>query len=143
MRNFSEQAQRLKTIHVRQHDIEDDQIGLLAAGTAGFYFVGRERPIPVGVAIPNLITAPMSPTEAVGILKTVNGTAQVEERGGELIVRVTTGFPERRDGQLAFAQQYARADQIVQGKQRAISFLDPAGKSFAKADPSKGVVMTR
>ena len=118
-------------------------IGVLAAFTAGFYFVSRERPIPVGVALPNLLAAPMSPVEAVGILTTVNGTAQVEVRGGELTVRVTTGFPERRDGQLAFAQQYARADAIVLGRKRAISFLDPAGKSFAKADPEKGVVMTR
>lgn len=118
-------------------------IGVLAAGTAVFYFVARDKPIPVGVALPNLIAASMSPIEAANLLRTVNGTAQVEERGGELVVRVSNGFPERRDGQLAFAQQYTRADEIVQGKKRAISFLDPGGKSFAKADPAKGVAMTR
>jgi hypothetical protein len=119
-------------------------IGLLAAFTGGYYFIARDRVIPVGVAIPNLIAGPMSPLAAAGILTTVNGTAQVEERDGELTVRASAAtFPERRDGQLAFAQQYARADEIVQGHKRAISFLDPGGNRFARADPEKGVVMTR
>jgi hypothetical protein len=52
-------------------------------------------------------------------------------------------FPERREGQLALAQQYARADAIVRGRKRAISFLDPDGSLFARADPAKGVAMTR
>jgi hypothetical protein len=119
-------------------------IGLLAAFTGAFYFASRDRVIPVGVAIPNLIVAPMSTFEANGLLKMVEGTGQVEERGGELTVKIATAiFPERRDGQLALAQQYARAVEIVQGRKRAISFLDPSGNRFAKADPEKGVVMTR
>jgi hypothetical protein len=119
-------------------------IGLLAAITVGYYFVGRERAIPVGVVIPNLIAGPMSPAEANVTLNTVNATAQVEVRDGELVVRIAAAkFPERRDGQLALAQQYARADEIVQGRKRAISFLDPGGNQFAKADPEKGVAMTR
>jgi hypothetical protein len=32
---------------------------------------------------------------------------------------------------------------MVQGHKRAITFLDPAGNRFARADPEKGVVMTR
>jgi len=119
-------------------------IGLLAAFTAGYYFMTRDRAIPVGVAIPNLIAGPMTPLAATGILKTVNDAAPVELRDGELTVRVAAAtFPARRDGQLAFAQQYARADEMVQGRKRAISFLDPAGNRFARADPQKGVVMTR
>ncbi len=119
-------------------------IGLLAACTVGYYLLSRERVIPVGVAIPNLIAGPMSPGVATGILKTVNGAAQVEVRDGELTVRIAAAtFPERRDGQLALAQQYARADEIVRGRKRAISFLDPGGNRFARADPEKGVVMTR
>ena len=119
-------------------------IGLLAAFTAGYYFMTRDRVIPVGVAIPNLIAGPMTPLAATGILQRVNDAAQVELRGGELTVRVVAAtFPERRDGQLAFAQQYARADEMVEGRKRAISFLDPAGNRFARADPQKGVVMTR
>ena len=119
-------------------------IGLLAAFTAGYYFMTRDRVIPVGVAIPNLIAGPMTPLAATGILTRVNDAAQVELRNGELTVRVVAAtFPERRDGQLAFAQQYARADEMVQGHKRAITFLDPAGNRFARADPEKGVVMTR
>jgi hypothetical protein len=119
-------------------------IGLLAAITVGYYLVGRERAIPVGVVIPNLIAGPMSPGEANVTLKTINGTAQVDVRDGELFVRIgAAAFPERRDGQLALAQQYARADEIVQGRKRAISFLDPGGNQFARADPAKGVAMTR
>jgi len=119
-------------------------IGLLAAITVGYYFVGRERAIPVGVVIANLIAGPMSPGEANVTLNTVNATAQVEVRDGELVVRIAAAkFPERRDGQLALAQQYARADEIVQGRKRAISFLDPGGNRFARADPEKGVAMTR
>ena len=86
----------------------------------------------------------MSTFEANGLLKMVEGTGQVEERAGELTVKIATAiFPERRDGQLALAQQYARAVEIVQGRKRAISFLDPGGDRFARADPQKGVVMTR
>ena len=119
-------------------------IGLLAVFAVGYYVVERERVIPVGVAIPNLIAGPMSPGEATAILRTVNGTAQVEMRDGELTVRIAVAtFPERRDGQLALAQQYARADGIVQGRKRAITFLDPDGNRFARADPERGVAMTR
>jgi hypothetical protein len=119
-------------------------IGLLAAITVGYYLMGRERVIPVGVAVPNLIAAPMSPLEANGILKSVNGAAQVEVRDGELTVRISAAtFPERREGQLALAQQYSRADEIVHGRKRAISFLDADGNRFARADPEKGVAMTR
>lgn len=119
-------------------------IGLLAALTAGFYIVERDRDIPVGVAMPNLISRPMTPIEATNILKAINGSAQVEVRGGDLIVRIAAAtYPERRDGQLALAQQYTRADAIIQGRRRKISFFDPGGISFASADPDKGVTLTR
>jgi hypothetical protein len=119
-------------------------IGLLAAFTVAYYFFTRDRVIPVGVALPNLIAAPLSPGEAAAILRTVNGSAQVDSSGDELTVRISAAtFPERRDGQLALAQQYTRADAIVEGRKRTISFLDAAGNRFAQADPAKGVVMTR
>lgn len=119
-------------------------IGLLAVVTVGYYFATRERVIPVGVAVPNLIAAPMSPGEAAGILRTVNKSAQVELRNGEVSVRITAAaFPQQRAGQLALAQQYARADEIVEGRKRPINFLDPDGTRFARSDPEKGVVLTR
>jgi hypothetical protein len=119
-------------------------IGALAAITVGTYFATREQVIPVGVAIPNLIAGPMSQGDANGILKTVNGSAQVEEKDGELTVKIPAAtFPERRIGQLALAQQYARAVEITSGRKRAIIFLDPAGVRFARADSVKGVTMSR
>ncbi len=119
-------------------------IGLLAVFTAGYWFVIRERTIPVGVVVPNLITVPMTPASAAAHLKEVENASKVELRNGELTVQISAAlFPQRRDGQLALAQQYARADEIVQGRKRAISFLDPTGSRFAKADPDKGVMMTR
>lgn len=119
-------------------------IGVLAAFTAGFYFVERDPRIPAGVAVPNMITIPMTPLEASGMLTVVNRSAHVEVHDGELTVQIPEKtFPERRAGQLALAQQYARADEIVQGHRRAITFLDPNGRRFAHADPEKGVVLTR
>ena len=119
-------------------------IGLLATLAVVYFFVGRERAIPVGVAIPDLVDRPMSRDEAIALLKRMNGTAQVEERAGELTVRFSAAtFPERREGQLALAQEYSRADELVTSRKRAISFLDPGGEPFARADPAKGVMMTR
>ena len=119
-------------------------IGALAAITLAYYISSRERPIPVGVVLPNLIGGTMSPSEAAVTLDAFNGPGQLDMRNGVLVVRMeAAGFPQRRDGQLALAQQFARADEIVQGKKRAISFLDPGGSEFARADPAKGVTMTR
>jgi hypothetical protein len=119
-------------------------IVLLAVFTAGYWFITREPSIPVGVAIPNLIAGKMTPIEAAGIVKNTNGANEPEVKDGELVVKIpATMFPERRMGQIALAQQYSRADEIVSGKKRAISFLDPTGNRFARADLQKGVVMTR
>jgi hypothetical protein len=86
----------------------------------------------------------MSAGQAAAFLQTVNGTAQLEVREGELLVRISAAtYPQQRAGQLALAQQYARADEIVRGRKRAIGFLDPGGTIFARADPAKGVMMTR
>jgi len=119
-------------------------VGLLTALTAAWVYSGRERTVPIGAVLPNILAAPMTPVEATNTLSAVNATARVEERNGELTVRVAAAmFPEKRTGQLALAQQYARADEIVQGRKRPISFLDAAGNRFARADPEKGVAMTR
>jgi hypothetical protein len=119
-------------------------IGFLAIFTGGYWFMTREPSIPVGVPIPNLIAGAMTPLEAAGIVKNTSGGAEPDVKDGVLVVKVAaTMFPERRMGQIALAQQYARADEIVNGKKRAISFIDPTGQKFASADPTKGVVMTR
>ena len=119
-------------------------IAVLALVVVGYAFMGRETAIPTGVAIPNLIKAPMSLNEAKAYLKTVEQTAQVEVGANQVTVRLTAGsFPQQRAGQMALAQQYARADELVQQRKRLIVFLDPDGAAFAKADPAIGVLMTR
>jgi hypothetical protein len=120
-------------------------IGVLAGVlVVGYFLMGSERTAPVGVAGPVAIALPSTQTEASNILSTVNAAAQLEVRNGELIVRIATAmFPERPEGQLALARRYTRADEIIQGRKRAISFVDPNGSVFAKADPVQGVALTR
>ena len=119
-------------------------IGFLALFTGGYWFMTREPTIPVGTPVPNLIAGPMSQLEAAGIVKSTSAGSEPEVKDGVLIVRVAAiRFPERRIGQIALAQQYARADEIVTGKKRPITFIDPTGQKFASSDPQKGVVMTR
>jgi hypothetical protein len=110
----------------------------------GWYFLaGRERAIPTGVVVADLVAAPVSRGEAEALLRRVKAEATVEERGGELTVSFPPAlWPERRAGQLAAAQQYARAVEVVEGRKRNISFFDPSGTLYAKAT-SEGVVMLK
>ena len=120
-------------------------IGVLAAFTIGYYFVTRDPVIRVGVPMANLIKIPMSANDAARMIKSFESSTQVDPRPGAAVtVRVPEkSFPERRDGQLALAQQYARADEMVNGRKRLINFIDPNGLPFAMADPATGVVLTR
>ncbi|MBI3569375.1 MAG: hypothetical protein HY084_14340 [Gemmatimonadetes bacterium] len=119
-------------------------VGVLAAGTLVYLFITREQSVPSGVVVPNIIATPMSPAEAGVTLRATEATALVEIHGDVVTVKYPPAMlPQRRAGQLALAQQYARADEIVLGRKRRISFLDPDGKEFAVADPEKGVMMTR
>jgi hypothetical protein len=119
-------------------------IGVVAVVGLIFYMTTREKSIPVGKVLPNLIAVPMSAAEAASLVASIGASAQVEARGDALTLKVPAAmFPQRREGQLAFAQQYARADEIVSGKKRTITFVDPDGSPFAKAEPGVGVMMTR
>ncbi len=111
---------------------------------AGYFLMGSESTAPAGFAGPVAIALPTTQTEASNILTTVNASAQLEVRNGELIVHIATAmFPERPEGQLALARRYTSADEIIQGRKRAIRFVAPDGNVFAKADPAQGVAMTR
>ena len=119
-------------------------IGALTVFTIGFYFVTRDRVIPVGVALPDIITIPMTPNDAARMIKSYEATTDFDQRTGSVMVHVPSrNYPQRRDGQLALAQQYAHADAIVMGRKREIVFFDPSGAQFARADPTVGVVLTR
>lgn len=119
-------------------------VAVLTAFAVTYVLVGRERTIPPGVVLPNIIATPMSEADATTFLATMHATATVEEREGELSVRVSAAtFPVRREGQLALAQQYARADELIQRRKRPITFLDASGGRFARSDPATGVTLTR
>lgn len=117
--------------------------GLIVAFAVWYVFLAGERKIPVGVVLPNLVAIPMVPAQADAFLRRMKETAKVEFRGTELAVTFpAANFPERRAGQLALAQQYARADEIAEARKRVIGFYDPSGSIFARADAS-GVMMVR
>ncbi len=117
---------------------------VLIVGFGVWYFViAGERRIPVGVVIPNIVNAPMPRMQAEAFLKRINATAKSEVVGDVLVVTFTAAmWPEHREGQIALAQQYARADEIIEGKKRKIDFHDPLGVLTARADLT-GVMMVK
>lgn len=84
----------------------------------------------------------MSLTEAQAVLRQTREVALVESQADEVFVsyRAAT-FPLREEGQLALAERYAEADQVVEERRRRIYFYNPNGRVFAQSDPVKGVVV--
>jgi len=99
--------------------------------------------VPVGVVAPDVTTTRMSKEMAEAFVRQINTGAVVERRGSEITITFqAANWPQRKVGQLALAQQYARAIEIVEGFSRNIRFLDPNGVEFAKADAA-GVTMLK
>lgn len=116
---------------------------VLVAFVAWFLFTGREPGVPVGVVAPDVIAAPMSKGMAEAFVRQINSSATVERHGSDITITFqAASWPQRKVGQLALAQQYAHAVEIVEGARRNIKFLDPAGTQFAKADAA-GVTMLK
>lgn len=116
---------------------------LIGVVAIAYFVVGRERTIPTGEVVENVIAASMSRGEAEALLRRVQETAKVEMRADGLAVTFpATMWPDQRAGQLAAAQQYARAQEIVDGTRRPISFYNPDGQLYAKSD-ANGVMMMR
>lgn len=108
-------------------------------------FTGGEEPgFEAGTVPSNVIATPMQQEEAVALIKHTRETALVDESSDEVFVSYpAASFPLRADGQVALAQQFARADEIVNGRKRRIFFYNPNGKVFAQADPVRGVTVVR
>lgn len=108
-------------------------------------FTGGEEPgFEPGTVPSNIIASPMQQEEAVALIKHTRETALVDESSDEVYVSYpAASFPLRADGQIALAQQFARADEIVNGRKRRIFFYNPNGKVFAQADPVRGVTVVR
>ncbi len=99
---------------------------------------------PPGAVPANIITAPMTREEALALVKQTRETAQVETQADEVFVSYEARtFPGQVEGQLALAQQFARADEIVEGRKRRIVFYDPSGRIFARSDGVLGVSLTQ
>ncbi len=92
----------------------------------------------------NIIASPMQREEALALMKRTRETALVDETNDELFVSYpAASFPLREDGQIALAQQLARADEIITGRKRRIFFYNPNGKVFAQSDGVTGVKVMR
>ncbi len=84
----------------------------------------------------------MSLIEAQAVLRSTRESALVESQADEVFVSYrAASFPLREEGQLALAQRYAEADQVVEGRRRRIVFYNPNGRVFAQSDPAKGIVV--
>lgn len=105
---------------------------------------GDEVQIERGVAQSEIIATPMQREEALQLIKRTRETALVETQNDEVFVSYPAAtFPLKDAGRLALIQQFARADEIVEGRKRRIFFHNPNGQLFGQADPVRGVVLTR
>lgn len=105
---------------------------------------GNEPAFEPGVVQSNIIATPLQRDEALALIRTTRETALVDVQQDEVFVSYSpTTFPVREEGQLAIAQQFAQADEIVEGRKRRIFFYNPNGKLFAQADGVRGVMMVR
>jgi hypothetical protein len=109
------------------------------------WWATREEPqFEAGTVPSDIIATPMQREEALAVIKQTRGTAIVDVQQDEVFVTYSAAtFPVREEGQLALAQQFARADEIVEGRKRRIYFYNPNGKQYAQADGVRGVVVVR
>lgn len=111
-------------------------VGLLWVGTGD----GGKPELKAGSVPSNIIPSEMMREEALALMKRTRETALVEMQSDEVSVSYPAAtWPKEKDGQIALAQQFARADEILEGKKRRIVFHDPSGQVFARADGVTGV----
>ena len=109
-----------------------------------WWATSEEPQFEAGVVQSDIIATPLQRDEALAIIKQTRESAIVDVQQDEVFVSYPAStFPVREDGQLALAQQFARADEIVEGRKRRIYFYNPNGKLFAQADGVRGVVLVR
>ena len=90
----------------------------------------------------NIIASPMQREEAIALLKRTRETALVDMQSDEVFVSYPAAtFPLLEEGRIALAQQFARADEIVEGRKRRIFFYNPSGRIFAQSDGVTGVTV--
>lgn len=103
---------------------------------------GSDSPVDLtpGTVPSNIIASPMQRAEAIALIKRTRETALVDMSQDEVFVSYPAAtFPVQSEGQVALAQQFARADEIVEGRKRRIFFYNPSGRLFAQSDGVTGV----
>ena len=102
----------------------------------------QRRSFATGSVPSNIIASPMQREEAIALLKRTRETALVDMQSDEVFVSYPAAtFPLLEEGQIALAQQFARADEIVEGRKRRIFFYNPSGRIFAQSDGVTGVTV--
>ena len=102
----------------------------------------QQRTFEAGTVPSNIIASPMQRQEAIALLKRTRETALVDMQSDEVFVSYPAAtFPILEEGQIALAQQFARADEIVEGRKRRIFFYSPSGRLFAQSDGVTGVTV--
>lgn len=97
-----------------------------------------------GTVPSNIIATPMQREEAIALVKYTRETALVDTQADEVFVSYPAAtFPLLEEGQVALAQQFARADEIVEGRRRRIFFYNPSGRIFAQSDGVTGVTVIK
>lgn len=97
-----------------------------------------------GTVPSNIIATPMQREEAIALIKYTRETALVDTQADEVFVSYPAAtFPLLEEGQVALAQQFARADEIVEGRRRRIFFYNPSGRIFAQSDGVTGVTVIK
>lgn len=106
-------------------------------------FTGSSEPNPEpGVVASEIVATPVQYEEAVATIRSTRESALVDIQQDEVFVSYPAAtFPVLEAGQLALAERFARADEIVEGRKRRIFFYNPNGKLFAQADGVRGVVL--
>lgn len=101
----------------------------------------REPSVEPGVVPSDIVATPVQYEEAVAVIRSTRETALVDIQQDEVFVSYPAAtFPVLDAGQLALAQRFAAADEIVEGRKRRIFFYNPNGKLFAQSDGVRGVV---
>ncbi len=118
--------------------------GILVVAILWIATGGNDPQFEPGVVQSDIIATPLQRDEALALIRQTRETALVDVQQDEVFVSYSPAtFPVREEGQLAIAQQFAKADEIVEGRKRRIFFYNPNGKLFAQADGVQGVMLVR
>lgn len=120
-------------------------LGILVVAVLWTLSLGNQPKQLVPGSVPsNIIASGMERGEAIALVKRTRETALVETQADEVMVSYPAAtFPILPEGQFALAQQFARADEIVEGRKRRIFFYNPSGRMFAHSDGVTGVTVAR